>query len=284
MQSKVFSSNKTLNLRGKLIDLTVPKVMGILNLTPDSFYDGGKFEDAKSAEDHVSKMLHDGADFIDVGGYSSRPGAVDISESEELRRVIPVIEGILRKFPETIISIDTFRASVARRALTAGASMINDISGGADAKMFETVADARVPYIAMHMKGTPQTMAQQTDYTNLLKDIIHYFHLRISQLRSLGVTDIIADPGFGFAKTIQQNFELLEHLDAFNILGLPILAGLSRKSMIWKTLEDRQENALNGTTALNIVALLKGASILRVHDVREAVECIRLAAKINTEK
>jgi len=280
MQSKVFSTNKTLNIRSTLIDLTVPKVMGILNITPDSFYDGGRFTRKESFLNHVEEMIEEGADFIDVGGYSTRPGAVEISETEERHRVIPALQQILKEFPRVIISVDTVRAAIAREAILEGASLINDVSGGEqDVKMFEAVADLHVPYCIMHMRGTPQTMTKLTHYDNLMKEIVLYFNSKIKRLHELGVMDIIVDPGFGFAKTPDQNFELLNHLDYLQILGKPILAGLSRKSMIWKTLDTDPQEALNGTTALNTMALIKGAGILRVHDVREAVECIRLVEK-----
>ena len=281
MQNNVFYTNKTLNVRGKLLDLSTPKVMGILNVTPDSFYDGGKFTGEKPVLDQVKKMLDEGASFIDVGGYSSRPGAAEISEEEEAVRVVPTIQFIIKNFPQCIISIDTFRSSTAIKAVEAGASIINDISGGEqDPRMFETVVSLDVPYILMHMRGTARTMTTLTAYSNLLKDITDYFHTKIHRLHQLGAKDIIIDPGFGFAKTAEQSFELLHHLDYFKILGQPILAGISRKSMIWKTLQTTTEGALNGTTALNTVALLKGASILRVHDVKEAVECIHLIEKV----
>jgi len=282
MQSKIFSANKTLNVGGRLLDLSQPKVMGILNVTPDSFYDGNKFKDDRAILAHVEKMLTEGADFIDVGGYSTRPGAEEISIDEELKRTIPAVKLIAKNFPESLISVDTFRSSVAKEAVDAGAIMVNDISGGAlDEKMFSTVASLNVPYVLMHIRGTPQTMTKETNYDNLIKDIIDYFHFKVFQLQNLGVKDIIIDPGFGFAKTAEQNFELLNKLDYFRILGRPILAGLSRKSMIWKTLKLNPEGALNGTTALNSIALMRGASILRVHDVREAKETVLLMQKIS---
>jgi len=277
VQNNVFYTNKTLHVRGKLVDLQTPRVMGILNLTPDSFYDGGKFTDEKSILTHVENMLRDGATFIDIGGYSSRPGAIHISEADEMNRVLPAIQSISKKFPEALLCIDTFRASVARRAIESGACIINDISGGElDPLMFNTVADLGVPYILMHMRGTPQTMTTLTQYDNLLHDIVIYFQKKISQLQNLGVKDIVIDPGFGFAKTADQSYQILENLDYLQILGMPILAGLSRKSMIWKKLGTTPEGALNGTTVLNTVALLRGASILRVHDVKEAHECLLL--------
>lgn len=255
--------------------------MGILNVTPDSFYDGGKFVDEVNILRQVEKMLNEGADFIDVGGYSSRADANDISDTEELARIIPVVKVLLKEFPSAIISIDTFRSTVAKAAVDVGAAIINDISAGElDKSMIETVAALRVPYIAMHMQGTPQTMAQLTNYENVTKEIIDYFYRKIFQLQSAGIKDIIIDPGFGFAKTVDQNFELLNRLDHLQIFEKPLLVGLSRKSMIWRTLKTTPESALNGTTTLNTLALLKGASILRVHDVKEAKEVIQLIGQL----
>ena len=229
-------------------------------------------------------MLSDGATFIDVGGYSSRPGASDISTEEEIKRVVPAITTINKEFPQAILSIDTFRAEVARTAVDTGASMINDISGGSlDKNMFQTVASLDVPYVLMHMRGTPETMAKDTQYQNLLREIFDYFHPKVAELQQYGVKDIIIDPGFGFAKTREHNFELLNSLDAFRAFGRPVLCGISRKSMIWKTLNITAEEALNGTTSLNTVALLKGASILRVHDVKEAREVVDLAMALNKQ-
>jgi len=277
MQSKVFSQNKTLNLHGRLLDLNTPKVMAILNITPDSFFGGSRFSDEKAILQHVEKILHDGASIIDIGGYSTRPGAQDIPEKEELHRVIAPIRSILKNFPNAVISIDTFRSGVAKAAVEEGALLINDVSGGqADHQMFNVTAKLGVPYVLMHMRGTPQTMTQQTVYENLIKEIMDYFHSKINALQAKGVKDIIIDPGFGFAKTATQSFELLQHLDHLAYLEKPILAGLSRKSMIWKTLLTNPENALNGTTSLNTIALMKGASLLRVHDVKEAVEVVKL--------
>lgn len=281
MQNKLFSVNKTLKIEGELIDLTTPRVMGILNVTPDSFFDGGRYQQNDAILKQAEKMITEGADFIDVGGYSSRPGAADISAEEETNRVVPVIALLKKEFPSIILSIDTFRASVARHAIEAGASIINDISGGQqDDAMFTTVADLQVPYILMHMRGTPQTMTQQTQYTHLVKEVADYFTQRVIQLQTLGAKDIIIDPGFGFAKNVEQNFTLLTNLDHLKILSKPILVGLSRKSMIWKTLETTPDFAQNGTTVLNTIALMKGASILRVHDVKEAKEAIRLVGKL----
>ncbi|MCB0492907.1 MAG: dihydropteroate synthase [Cyclobacteriaceae bacterium] len=277
MQNKVFSSNKTLNVGGRLIHFDSPKIMGILNITPDSFFDGGKYKDEKSILQLVEKMITDGADFIDVGGYSSRPGAKDVTQEEELERVLSVIKVIVKNFPESILSIDTFRSEVARQAIEEGALMVNDISGGAlDNKMFDLIARHHIPYILMHMKGTPQTMKSMAEYENLISEMLDYFHPRLHQLHQMGVADIMIDPGFGFAKTIAHNFELLKQLELLKILNKPLVIGLSRKSMIWKTLDTNPENALNGTTVLNTIALLKGASILRIHDVKEAVEAVKL--------
>lgn len=259
------------------MDLTVPKVMGVLNVTPDSFYDGGQYTSGDVILRQTEKMISEGADIIDVGGYSSRPDAEDIPLQEERTRIEKAISLILRNFPDTVISIDTFRSGVAEAAIDAGAVIINDISAGdLDPVMFETVARLKVPYIAMHMRGTPLTMKTETQYTNLVKELIEHIQARIFRLRALDVKDIIIDPGFGFAKNIRQNFTLLHNLEKFSILGKPVLVGLSRKSMIWKTLGTDPANALNGTTALNMVALMKGADILRVHDVKEAKEVIKL--------
>ncbi len=255
--------------------------MGILNVTPDSFFEGSRFTTESEILKQTEKMLSEGATFIDVGGYSSRPGAEDISTEDELARVSKAIKAIIKEFPKAIISIDTFRAEVAKQSVQEGASIVNDISAGdLDPKMFETVASLKVPYIAMHMRGNPQTMKGLTSYNNLAKEVMDYFIEKINRLKLLGVNDVIIDPGFGFAKTIEQNFELLSHLDYFKNLDRPILAGLSRKSMIWKTLGVTADDALNGTTALNMVALSKGTNILRVHDVKEAIEAIQLNAKL----
>jgi dihydropteroate synthase len=284
MQNKGFSTNKTLNVRGKLVDLSIPRIMGILNVTPDSFFDGSRYTDSAQALRQVEKMMNEGATFIDIGGYSSRPGATDISVEEEVERTAPMVKLISKAFPEAIISIDTFRAVVARKAVEEGAAIINDISGGdLDADMFTTVADLQVPYILMHMRGTPQTMKELSHYDLMVKDLIDYFHQRVYRLQALGVKDIIIDPGFGFAKNTEQNFELLNHLEDLAVLGLPLLAGLSRKSMIWETLNETAATALNGTTSLNTVALIKGAAILRVHDVKEAADTVKLIEKLKAK-
>jgi len=272
----------TINCKGKLIDLSTPHVMGILNVTPDSFYDGGKFNSEKIILNQVEKMLHEGATFIDIGAYSSRPNATHISEDEELKRILPIVNLILNEFQDALLSIDTFRSKAAKQCVENGAALINDISAGnLDENMFKTIAELKVPYIMMHMKGTPKTMQSLTDYDNLVSDILFYFSEKIAEARTLGIIDLIADPGFGFAKTIDQNYELLNKLELFKMLELPILAGLSRKSMIYKTLENTSKEALNGTSVLNTIALQKGASILRVHDVKEAMECIKLVNQLN---
>lgn len=251
--------------------------MGILNVTPDSFYDGGRYTGTETLQQQALKLLADGADIIDIGGYSSRPGADDISVEEEMERTCRAVENVLKVAPETIISVDTFRASVAREAVKLGASLINDISGGTlDPEMFRTVAALKVPYILMHMRGTPQTMAGLTDYHHLVHEVIDFFAERLQSLRELGVHDVILDPGFGFAKTVAQNFELLRQMEGLHILQKPLLIGLSRKSMIWRTLAIESKDALNGTTVLNTIALQKGAAILRVHDVAPAREAITL--------
>ncbi|MFZ4106854.1 dihydropteroate synthase [Flavobacterium sp.] len=267
----------TINCNGKLIDLDSPKVMGILNVTPNSFFDGGKHDNEKAILTQVEKMLQEGATFIDIGGYSSKPNAEFVSEEEELNRLIPVIQNVVKEFPEIIISVDTFRSNIAKESIENGAAIINDISAGnLDAKMMETVGKLQVPYIMMHMKGTPKTMQSLAQYENIVKEILFYFSQKIAHARSLGINDLILDPGFGFAKTLEQNFEVLKKLELFQMTELPILAGLSRKSMVYKTLETTAEFALNGTTSLNTISLLKEAKILRVHDVKEAVECIQL--------
>lgn len=272
----------TINCKGQLIDLSTPKVMGILNITPDSFYDGGMHKNEKDILRHVESMLNEGATFLDVGAYSSRPNADHVSEDIELKRIVPVVVLILKHFPEALLSIDTFRSVVAQECIGAGAALINDISAGKlDDTMLPTIAALKVPYIMMHMRGTPQTMQQHTDYENLLKEISFYFSERLALARDLGIVDIIIDPGFGFAKTLEQNYELLNKLELLKIVGKPILVGVSRKSMIYRPLEITAKNALNGTTVLNTVGLQKGASILRVHDVAEAVECIKLVQALN---
>ena len=270
-----------INCKGRLLDLQQPRIMGILNVTPDSFYDGGRNRTMEDYLKHTARMLEEGADFIDVGAYSSRPGALDISEEEEVNRLIPVIKNLVQEFPEILISVDTFRTKVARAAIEAGAAMINDISGGSlDEKMMATVAELQVPYILMHMRGNPNNMKDLNQYKNVVQDLMFYFSGKISEARKFGINDVVIDPGFGFSKNIEQNFELLSHLEFFKNLDLPILTGISRKSLIYKTLGTTPEEALNGTTVLNTVALLKGVNILRVHDVKEAVECLKLTGRL----
>jgi dihydropteroate synthase len=272
---------KSITCKGQLISLETPIIMGILNLTPDSFYDGGKYRDENAILEQAALMNSEGATIIDLGAYSSRPGADHITEEEELNRLLPIIELLLKRFPKLLLSIDTFRANVARRAINAGAALINDISAGKmDKNMLSTIAELQVPYIMMHMRGTPQTMKTLTHYDNLVKEVLFYFSERVAHARALGINDLIIDPGFGFAKTIEQNFELLHKLELFKILDLPLLAGLSRKSTIYKTLDLEPSEALNGTTVLNTIALMKGASILRVHDVKPARETIKLLNKL----
>jgi dihydropteroate synthase len=271
-----------INVGGKLLDLKHPRVMGILNVTPDSFFKGSRYTKEEDIIRAAVRMTEEGADILDVGGYSSRPGAVDISQDQEGKRVFKAIKLINRELPEAIISVDTFRADIAREAVVGcGAHMINDISGGdADTKMFSVVEQLNVPYILMHMRRDPRTMQDNPVYDDVVADILKWFGERIFKLRSVGVKDIIIDPGFGFGKTIEHNFELLRRLSDFSIAGLPVLIGISRKSMIWKTLEITPDDALNGTTALNTIALLNGADILRVHDVKEAVQIIQLIRKM----
>lgn len=274
----------TINCKGQLIDLTTPKVMGILNVTPNSFYDGGMYKSSSETLTKVGKMLSDGATFIDVGAYSSKPSAEYVSEEEELQRIIPIINLILEYYPETLLSIDTFRSEVAKVCIENGAAIINDISAGnLDDKMLETVAKYNVPYIMMHMRGTPETMQKMTTYDDIVKEILFYFSDKVAKSRSYGINDLIIDPGFGFAKTLDQNYEVLQKMELFEILELPLLAGFSRKSMIYKTLQSSADEALNGTTVLNTIALTKGAKILRVHDVKEAMECVTLYKKINNQ-
>lgn len=271
-----------INCKGNLIDLSSPKVMGILNLTPDSFYDGGKYKNTQQALNRVEEMLNDGASFIDVGAYSSRPSAAHISEDEELKRLMPILGELTKNFPEIILSVDTFRAKIAKQAVEAGASIINDISAGnLDEDMFQTIADCQVPYIMMHMKGNPQTMKQHCEYKDLLQEVNFYFSEKIKKARAIGINDCIIDPGFGFAKNIPQNFELLRQLDQLQFHEVPILVGVSRKSMIYSLLSSTPEKALNGTTVLNTIALQKKANILRVHDVKEAVEVVQLLAELS---
>ena len=282
----------TLNFKNKTLNLSTPAVMGILNVTPDSFFDGGKYKDESSMLDQVEKMLSEGADIIDIGACSTRPGAAEVSEQEELKRLIPAIKLVRKKFQDTIISADTFRSKVAEEAVNAGAEMINDISGGnlianhglrhpkskADEspEMFVTMAKLKVPYVLMHIQGTPQTMQQDPQYKDVVKEVKDYFAEKISHLKKLEVSQVILDPGFGFGKNIDHNYLLLKNLSEFKKFGLPILAGISRKSIINKVLGTKPEDALNGTTAANMIALTNGANILRVHDVKEAREAVKI--------
>ena len=271
----------TINCKGTLVDLTSPKVMGILNITPDSFFDGGKYKNETDILSQVEKMLLNGATFIDVGAYSSRPGAKHISEEEELQRIVPVIDLLVKNFPEIIISVDTFRSKIAQETINAGAAIINDISGGKmDDNMFATVAELQVPYILMHMLGTPQNMQKNPIYKDVTKEIISFFAEQIYKLHQLKLNDVIIDVGFGFGKTNTHNFEILKNLALFKSLDAPILAGISRKSMLYKTLDISAQEALNATTSANTIALLNGANILRVHDVKEAVEAVKIVNQV----
>lgn len=272
----------TINCNGKLISLDQPKVMGILNVTPDSFFDGGKYKDDSSILRQVEKMVNEGATFIDIGAYSTRPGALEVDEANELKRIVPIISLILQKFPEAMLSIDTFRSNVARECIGNGAAIINDISAGLhDDNMLSTVANLNVPYIMMHMRGTPQNMQQKTEYKDILKEILLFFSERLSLAKSLGIKDILIDPGFGFAKNLNQNYEILRQLEMMSFIDHPLLVGISRKSMIYKILDTTADQALNGTTALHMICLQKGAKILRVHDVKEAMECVKLQEQLN---
>lgn len=266
-----------INCKGKLVDLSQPKVMGILNVTPDSFFDGGKNNQTQNALNQVEIMLNQGADFIDVGGISTRPGSAEVSEIEELKRVIPIIELILKEFPEILISVDTYRSKVAKEAIKAGAAIINDISAGnLDENLLETVAELKVPYILMHMQGTPKTMQQNPVYENVLIEVNQFFSEKINELKRLGINDIILDPGFGFGKTVEHNYQLMKNLDLIGFDEFPLLVGVSRKSMITRLLDLKPSEALNGTSLLNFYSLQKGVNILRVHDVKEAKEAIKI--------
>ncbi|CAM3442670.1 Dihydropteroate synthase [Flavobacterium longum] len=267
----------TINCKGRLIDVNTPKVMGILNVTPDSFFDGGRYNNDMAVLRQAESMLSDGADFIDIGGYSSRPGASEVAETDEIRRVVPAVTAIVKEFPNAVVSVDTFRSSVARAAIESGAAIVNDISAGnLDADMMETVAALQVPYIMMHMRGNPSTMQTLTDYDDIVKEMLLYFAEKTTAARSFGINDVLIDPGFGFAKTLEQNYEVLRRLEDFSILELPLLVGVSRKSMVYKPLGTSAAEALNGSTVLHTIALSKGAKILRVHDVKEAVEAVKL--------
>ena len=271
-----------IKIRGNLFNLSTPKVMGILNLTPDSFYDGGKFKKITKIQNHVSKMIEDGMDILDIGGYSSKPGAKIISSKIEISRILPTLIFLRKTFPKLIISIDTFRSDVAKTCLDEGADIINDISSSElDEKMIKIISDFNCPYIMMHMRGNPQNMQKSPEYKDVVIELINYLAKKVKFARDNGIVDLVIDPGFGFGKTIKHNYQLLNNLDKFKILDSPILVGFSRKSMIYKTLKTSAENSLNGTTCLNSIALMKGANILRVHDVKQAKECIILYEKTN---
>jgi dihydropteroate synthase len=279
----VFQKKATINARGRLMDLSSPQVMGIINLTPDSFFADSRKPAIADALRQAGQMLADGATMLDLGAYSSRPGAVDISVQEETDRLLPVVEAIVKAYPDAVLSIDTFRSAVAEAAIRAGAHMINDISGGQlDADMFATIAQLQVPYILMHMKGTPQNMVQQAQYQDVFSEVYDYLAQRYEELRSLGVHDVIIDPGFGFAKTAEHSYTLINRLQELGRLQLPVLVGISRKRMIYGVLGTTAAEALNGTTVLNTIALTKGANILRVHDVKEAVQALKLWQMVTT--
>ncbi|MDR1876726.1 MAG: dihydropteroate synthase [Flavobacteriaceae bacterium] len=267
----------TININGKLTDFNQPRIAGILNVTEDSFFDGGRYSTVDKALKQTEKLIADGADLIDIGGQSTRPGSEFLTEEKELKKVIPVIRAIKREFQNVKLSIDTFWSKVAKEAVSEGVGMINDISGGSlDKKMFETIGELKVPYVLMHMRGTPQTMGMFTDYKDMISELIYYFSEKISELRKFGVNDILLDPGFGFSKTIEQNYELMRNLDKFKMFGIPLYVGISRKRMIYSPLNTNAEGALTGTSALHLYALQKGADLLRVHDAKEAKEMIKL--------
>lgn len=272
----------TINCNGKLIDLSSPKVMGILNVTPDSFYDGGKYNSDTAILNQTEKMLNDGATFIDVGAYSSRPNATHINSDEELNRLIPILEILIKNFPDILISVDTFRSEIARKSIEVGACMINDISGGTlDENMFKTIGELKVPYVLMHIQGTPQNMHVKPSYTDVTQDILKYFSEKVLALRLEKVNDIILDVGFGFGKTLEHNYELLKNLSYFKTFDIPILTGVSRKSMLYKLLDTSAKEALNATSIANTIALQNGTSILRVHDVKEAMESIKIVEQVS---
>lgn len=273
----------TIKLKESLLDLSSPMIMGILNVTPDSFYDGGFYDNQKKVLNQVEKMINDGASIIDIGGYSTRPGADNISPEVELARILPIVKLIKERFSKILISIDTFRSEVAKQCVKNGADIVNDISGGSlDSKMFETVADLGVPYVMMHMRGNPGNMMDKTDYENVVNEIEEYFKEKIESAESFGINDIIIDPGFGFSKTTKQNFDILNNLNFLNKLDRPLLIGVSRKSMIYKTLGISPIDSLNGSTVLHTISLLNGAKIIRTHDVKEARECIRLVNELKS--
>lgn len=282
MQIPSFSQKKTtINCGGQLIDLSCPQIMGIINITPDSFYESSRCQNEEAIINRVKQIIAEGGTIIDVGAYSSRPNAVDVTADEEIKRLCFALGVIKKHLPDAVLSIDTFRANVVEAVYDKfGAFIVNDIAaGGLDNNMFATVGRLKLPYIAMHMKGTPQTMVNETEYDNLVQDIICYFANKVECLRNAGVHDIILDPGYGFSKNLEQNYELLHRLPDFNIFELPLLVGISRKRMIYGLLGTAATEALNGTTVLNTIALLNGADILRVHDVKEAVECVKIVSK-----
>lgn len=273
----------TLNCRGRLVDLSTPKIMGIINATPDSFYSKSRVATSDDLKIRIEQMIEDGVDIIDIGAYSSRPNAEHISQEEELNRLLPLVEFIKKEYPNLLVSIDTFRAKVADECIQRGADLINDISGGQiEDELLEVIANKEVPYILMHMRGTPQTKMQYTQYKHLANELLLYFSKGIQKAKKAGIKDVIIDPGFGFSKTLEQNYQLLNNLELLNSLEAPLLIGISRKSMISKALNTTAEKSLNGTTALHMIALSKGAKILRVHDVKEAVECVKLHQLLNS--
>ncbi|MEQ9186180.1 MAG: dihydropteroate synthase [Cryomorphaceae bacterium] len=281
-QSTVIPKKRTVNCRGKLIDLSTPAVMGILNVTPDSFFDGGRYNEASQLIERAALHLEQGASILDIGAVSTRPKAADVSEAEELERLIPAVQLLRSSFPSAILSVDSYRSSVARAAIKAGADMINDISGGQlDEHMFTTIAELQVPYVLMHMQGTPQNMQDAPAYDDVTEEVLSFFIERVDALHRLGVHDVIVDPGFGFGKNVEHNYQLLRDLERFRILGVPILAGFSRKSMINKVLGTSPEQALNGSTVLHTMALERGADLLRVHDVKEAVEAVKICGALS---
>ena len=279
-----FSSKKTINCRGKLLSLENPLVMGILNITSDSFYDGNKYNDIKKAIKQTAKMLEEGADIIDMGAVSTRPGAKTITQEEEEKRLLPILRNLITEFPDSIFSVDTFRSYIAQMSVDCGVKIINDISAGAfDNNMFNVISKLQVPYIIMHIQGTPVNMQYKPAYKDVVKEIIAYFSEKVAILKKIGVNDIIIDPGFGFGKTVKHNYELLNNLEYFSFFELPVMVGISRKSMINKVLDTTPESALNGTTVLNTIALLKGANILRVHDVKEASEVVKICKMLKNQ-
>jgi len=276
-ENSPFELNYSLNCKGTLVDLSTPKVMGILNLTPDSFFDGGRYQEEDRLLKQAEKLLEDGADFLDLGAFSSRPGAKLITESEEAERLIPALKALVKHFPKVLFSIDTYRSSIAKKAVEEGACMINDISGGKfDEQMFATISDLKVPYVMMHIQGKPENMQDKPTYDHVVKELFIYFKSQLDRLHALGVQDVIVDPGFGFGKTLAHNYQILKNMRHFQQLKVPILAGLSRKGMIQKVIQADAQHALNGTTAANVLALLNGANILRVHDAKEAKEAIQI--------